>query len=216
MLPFELEIDKTQQSPSGGFTGRTDLPILDDIAAKGLNATVAFKMMPDHPILENIETEDLKYWRGTHQVSKNNFFRPKFWNYNTIAYVGSTNWIEHTPLVTLPYGSGVFIMTQFIISEEMSKEPAAFILFNNILKYALNYSESHSRAGILAGETSSTGKIMKLFGAEIDQFDKFPPENLNSYKVLFIDGNINLEKYKTVIEKYLAGGGKIVLRELTP
>lgn len=214
-LPFEIEIDKTLPS-SGAFSGRTDLPILDDITARGLNATVAFKLMPDHPILENIESEDLKYWRGTHQVSKNNFSRPKFWNYNTIAYVGSTNGIEHTPLVTLPYGSGVFIMTQFIISEEMSKEPAAFILFNNILKYASNYSESHSRAGILAGEASSTGKIIKLFGAEIDQFDKFPPENLNSYKVLFIDGNINLEKYKAKIEKYLTDGGKIVLRELTP
>jgi beta-galactosidase len=214
-LPFELGIDKTRSS-TDAFSGRTDLPILEDIRARGLNATIAFKMMPDHPILENIEADDLKYWRGTHQVSKNNFYRPKFWNYNTVAYTGSGNGIEHTPLVTLPYGSGLFIMSQFIISEEMSKEPAAFILFNNILKYAHSYSESSSRAGILADEENSTKRIITLFGAEVDQLDEFPPVNLNSYQVLFIDGSINLEKYKTALDKFLAGGGKIVLRELTP
>jgi hypothetical protein len=214
-LPFEIEIDKTR-SATDASSGRTDLPILDDISARGLNTTTAFKMMPDHPILENIEAEDLKYWRGTHQVSKNNFYRPKFWNYNTIAFVGSGNGIEHTPLVTLPYGSGLFIMTQFTISEEMSKEPAAFILFNNMLKYALSYSESSSRAGIFADDKNSTKRIITLFGAKIDQLNIFPPANLNSYKVLFIEGKINLEKYKTALDKFLAGGGKIVLRELTP
>ena len=214
-LPYEIEIDKTRPA-TGAFSGRTDLPILDDISSRGMNATIAFKMIPDHPILENIETDDLKYWRGTHQVSKSNFIRPRFWNFNTIAYVGSGNGIEHTPLVTLPYGSGLFIMTQFIISEEMSKEPAAFILFNNILKYAAAYSESSSRAGIFADEKCSTKKILTLFGANIDHLDQFPPADLNSYRVLFIDGSVNLEKYKNELDGFLKGGGKIVLRELTP
>ena len=214
-LPFGLDVDKTGPS-AGALTGRTDLPILNDITSKGLNATIAFKMMPDHPIMENIETDDLKYWRGTHQVSKNNFIRPKFWNYNTIAFVGSGNGIEHTPLVTLPYGAGLFIMTQFMISEEMSEEPAAFILFNNMLKYAFSYSESSSRAGIFADDKSKTKKILTLFGAKVDQLDEIQADLINSYKVLFMDGTINLEKYKTALDKFLAGGGKIVLRELSP
>ncbi len=214
-LPFELGIDKTRSS-TDAFSGRTDLPILDDISSRGMNATIAFKMMPDHPIMENLENDDLKYWRGTHQVSKNNFYRPKFWNYNTIAYVGSGNGIEHTPLVTLPYGSGLFIMTQFMISEEMSKEPAAFILFNNILKHAQLYSASSSRTGVLADEESSTKKILTLFGADVEHLDAFPPADLESYNVLFIDGNINLDKYKNALDRFLNGGGKIVLRELTP
>jgi len=214
-LPYVLEIDKSRTSTATS-AGRTDLPILDDITERGLNSTIAFRMMPDHPIMENIEEEDLKYWRGTHQVSKNNFYRPKFWNYNTLAYVGSGNGIEHTPLVTLPYGSGIFIMTQFIVSEEMSKEPAAFNLFNNILNYSLTYSQSSSRAGIFASEENATRRIITLFGAEVDRLKEFPADNLDSYKVLFIDSNINLDKYKPDLERFLAGGGKIVLRELTP
>lgn len=214
-LPFELKIDKSQQSPAGSFTGRTDLPILEDITAKGLNSTVAFKMMPDHPIFKNIEAEDLRYWRGTHQVSKNNFLRPEFWNYNTLAYVGSSNGIEHTPLVTLPYGSGIYIMNQFVISEEMSKEPAAFILFGNILSYATNYSESHSRSAIIASDTNNTKRIIEIFGAETDKLTKLP-ENLNSWDVLFIDANMDLSAHKPTLGSFLESGGKIVLRELTP
>jgi hypothetical protein len=214
-LPYEINIDKSQTS-TAGLTGRTDLPILDDITARGLDATVAFKMMPDHPILDNIEDDDLKYWRGTHQVAKNNFFRSKFWNVNTIAYVGSGNGIEHTPLVTLPYGSGVFVMTQFIISEEMSKEPVAYILFNNILKYSLTYSESFVRAGIFAADGNSTKRILTLFGAEVEHLDEFPPTDIKIYDVLFIDGSIDLDKYKSVLNEFLENGGKIILRELTP
>ncbi|HDY87729.1 MAG TPA: hypothetical protein ENH82_06365 [bacterium] len=105
-LPFKIDIDKTRSS-TAAFRGRSDLPLLDEFTERGLNSTIAFRMMPDHPLLEDIEEDDLRYWRGTHQVAKNNFFRPKFWNYTTIAYVGSGTGIEHTPLVTLPYGSGI-------------------------------------------------------------------------------------------------------------
>jgi len=214
-LPYELEIDKSRGTTTAS-TGRTDLPILDDITERGLNATIAFRMNPDHPIMENIEENDLKYWRGTHQVSKNNFYRPKFWNFNTIAYVGSGNGIEHTPLVTLPHGSGVFIMTQFVVSEEMSKEPVAFTLFNNMLKYAIEYSSTSSKAGIFTNSETSTSRIITLFGANVDHLEEFPPENLDSYKVLFVDDNINLAKYKTDLDRFLLDGGKIILRELTP
>ncbi|MCF8226126.1 MAG: hypothetical protein K9J30_09625 [Bacteroidales bacterium] len=214
-LPYELEIDKTRDSRAA-FRGRTDLPILDDIAARGLNATIAFKMMPDHPILQNIEDADLRYWRGTHQVSKNNFFRPKFWNYNTIAYVGSGNGIEHTPLVTLPYGSGVFIMTQFVISDEMSKEPAAFILFNNMLNYALRYSSGSSRAGILAGQENNTKRILTVFGGKVEHLEELTESDLNSLDVLFVDPGIDLGKYRANLDRFLLNGGKIVIREITP
>ena len=214
-LPFELDIDRTGPVAES-YTGRTDLPILEDIRAKGMNATIAFKMMPDHPILKDIETDDLKYWRGTHQVSKNNFYRPRFWNFNTVAYVGSGNGIDHTPLVTLPYGSGLFIMTQFVISEEMSKEPAAFILFNNMVKYALQYASASARAGIFASEQNSTKRIITLFGAKVDQLDKLDKDNLKSYQVLFLDADSSLEKYRAALVQFLAGGGKIVFRELTP
>jgi len=216
-LPFELDIDKTQLSATTTIPGRIDQPTLDDITMKGLNSTIAFKMIPDHPLLKDIESEDLRYWHGTHQVAKNNFIRPRFWNYNTIAYVGSGDGIMHTPLVTLPYGKGLFIMTQFIISEEMSKEPAAFILFNNMLKYAGSYTAPvPSKAGVFGVKNNSIDRIITLFGAKADNLQKFPMDNLTSYKVLFIDGNINLDQYKNALNNYMEGGGKIILRELTP
>jgi hypothetical protein len=214
-LPFKIDIDKSS-AQSAGTTIRTDLPILEDITERGLSSTMAFRMIPDHPILENIEENDLKYWRGTHQVSNNNFYRPKFWNFTTVAYVGGGNGIEHTPLITLPYGSGLFIFSQFVISDEMSKEPAAYILFNNILKYSLNYTASFYRAGIWASKGSFLYKTLTNFGADIEYIDDFPPSDLSVYKILFIDSDINLEKYKVTLERFLVGGGKIVLRELTP
>ena len=98
----------------------------------------------------------------------------------------------------------------------MSKEPAAFILFDNMLKHSLNYTKSFAKAGVLADKESSLYKTLTLFGAEVDNLKEFPPANLNSYKVLFIGNNINLEKYKSDIEGFLESGGKIILKELTP
>jgi hypothetical protein len=191
-LPFKIDIDKHHSS------------------------TIAFQAIPDHPILNKIEKDDLKFWRGTHQVSKYNFIRPCFWNFNTISYVGGEKGIDHTPLVTLPYGKGLFVFSQFIISEEMSKEPAAFILFNNMLKYVSDYTSSYNKTGVFADSKSFLSRALTMFGADVEYIDNFPPPNLNSYDVLFIDCKVNLENYKYYLKEYLTGGGKIVLREITP
>jgi beta-galactosidase len=215
-MPFEVLVDKT--IPGGNqFTGRTDLPILDDVSLRGLNSTVAFQAMPDHPIMAGIEEEDLRYWRGNHQVSKNSFHRPRFWNFNTVAYVGSTNGIEHSPLITLPWGRGIFIMSQFIISEEMSKDPVAFNLFNNITRYAHEFVPRQPvRAAVLANDGCATRRIIRTFGAVVDDIPDISKADLNSYQLLFANAGMNLESHRAVIERFLDNGGRIVLRELTP
>ena len=180
------------------------------------SSTIAFRAASNHQILNNIEKDDLKYWRGNHQVSRFNFVRPNFWNYRTIAYVGGEKGINHTPLVTLPCGKGLYICSQFVLSEEMSNEPVAFLLFNNILKYALDYTPDFSKAGIYASQQSLLPGILSNFGAKATRFENFPPADLDSYDVLFFDGNMNLTQYKSSLEEFLSRGGKIVLRELTP
>ena len=215
-LPYALEIDKTHTSTPMA-RGRTDLPILDDITDRGLDATIAFAMMPDHPILENIEDNDLKYWRGIHQVSRNNFRRPKFWNYQTVAYVGSGNGIEHTPLVTLPYDSGLFILSQFILSDVLSKEPAAFMLFNNMLTYAQGYTPApQARVGVFTARESNTRKVLNSFGARFDDLKDLTPNDLANYQVLFFDGSRDLSPAIAALQSFLNDGGTVVLRELTP
>ncbi len=191
-LPFKLDIDKNHSS------------------------TVAFRAAQDHTILKQIEKNDLRYWRGNHRVSKYNFIRPKFWNYSTVSYTGGEKGIEHTPLVTLRYGEGLFTFTQFIISDEMSKEPVAFLLFNNMLKYSIDYSPSFGKAAIIADKHSSLLKTLRIFGAEVENIKNISSSVLTDYNVLFIDNTIDLKGYETKLEKYLENGGRIVLRELTP
>jgi beta-galactosidase len=183
---------------------------------KDHSSTIAFKAVASHPILNHIEKEDLKYWRGNHQVSRFNFVRPSFWNYSTIAYVGGENGINHTPLVTLPCGKGLYMFSQFVLSDEMSNEPVALILFNNMLKHVLDYKPTYRKAGVFADQQSLLPEILANFGAEVTSFQKFLPEDLDSYDVLFFDGNVNLVKYKSSLERFLSRGGKIVLRELSP
>ena len=69
----------------------------------------------------------------------------------------------------------------------MSNEPTAHILFNNMLKYSLNYTPSFRKAGILAPKGSSLYKNLLKFGADIKRIKNFPPSDLSSYNILFID-----------------------------
>ena len=180
------------------------------------SSTIAFKSAADHPILKGIEEDDLKYWRGNHQVSQFNFVRPKFWNYTTVSHVGSGMGINHTPLLTFPYGEGILIFSQFVLSKEMANEPAAFILFNNMLEYSLEYKSSYKKAGMYVGKESFLPKAIKYFGAKVEHLENFPPKDIGTYDVLFFDGAIDLKEHHSDLEKFLACGGKIVLRELTP
>jgi hypothetical protein len=184
--------------------------------AKNHSSTVAFKAASSHPILNNIGKDDLKYWRGNHQVSKNNFIRPGFWNYSTISYVGGEMGINHTPLVTLPCGDGLYIFTQFVLSEVMSIDPAALILFNNLLKHALDYKPEFRKVGVLTSDKSILPLILAQFGAQVTIFQKALPDNLDQYDLLIFDGMINLNNNKSDLDSFLSRGGKILFKELTP
>jgi len=180
------------------------------------SSTIAFRAAHAHPLLNRIEDEDLKYWRGNHQVSRYNFIRPDAWNYTTLVFTGGGDGLDHTPFLALPHGTGLYIFSQLVLSEKMSIEPAALILINNILSYALTYTPLINKAGILAAGQSQLPGILDSFGAKIEHFKKFPPADLGSYGVLFFDGNIDLSIYTADLKTFLSQGGTVVLRELTP
>lgn len=180
------------------------------------SSTVSFNETLDSPILNGIEKEDLRYWRGNHQVSRDNFVRPRFWNYTTITYTGSGKGIRNTPLVTLKYGKGLFIFSQYLLSERMSYEPTAFILFNNMLNYSLMFKPKFNRVGVLADNSSTLINIFNDFGAKFSIVKKVTTDALKNYDVLFIANTINLDKYKSVLDEFLRNGKRIVLKQLTP
>jgi hypothetical protein len=180
------------------------------------SSTIAFRAVHDHPLLNQIEDEDLKYWRGNHQVSSYNFLRPDAWNYTTLAFTGGGNGLDHTPFLALPCGQGLYLFSQFVLSDKMSIEPAALILFNNILRYALAYSSSINKAGILAADQSELPGILDSFGAQVEHFQKFLPADLDTYDVCFCDANIDLSTYAPLFKKFLSEGGTVVLRMLNP
>ena len=181
------------------------------------SSTVSFNETLDSPILNGIEKEDLRYWRGNHQVSIDNFVRPKFWNFNTITYTGSGNGIENTPLVTLKYGKGLFIFSQYLISERMSVEPTALlILFSNMLNYSMTFKPKFNRAGILADNNSTLLEILNELGAKVSRIKNVTTDDLKDPDVLFVDNTINLDKYKSAFDEFLNNGRRIVLKQLTP
>ncbi|MBN2372473.1 hypothetical protein JXL19_01615 [bacterium] len=105
------------------------------------DSTVCFGGKGIHPVLNGIDYEGLRFWRGDHIVSRQDINLPVIGDYRSIVDSGGTGGLVYSPMLELGHGKGRMILCQMLLSEKWEKEPIAAILVKNLLEYALKSKE---------------------------------------------------------------------------
>ncbi len=124
-----------EQSPfAGGW-----LPISLD----NQSSTFAFPLIANHPILEGIKAEDLRWWRGDNLVSESEAIRPMQAGALSLVVTGAGDGLSHSPLVEVRQGKGVWLICQLKVASKLKSEPIAGVLLRRMLNYLASFAPPH-------------------------------------------------------------------------
>jgi hypothetical protein len=137
-------------------------------------STMTFPLRSSHPALAGLAEDDLKFWRSEqrqladcpdfrstkmglppfdHLVSAHEPNRPAAGAGRAIVVSGSITGIDYAPLLELPAGKGLAVVSQLKLVEKFRGEPAAGRILGNLLTYL---AHKGTRGGVAAEKANKT------------------------------------------------------------
>jgi hypothetical protein len=219
-LPFKLSTVPGQEIPPGTNTDGqlASLPPFEKLSSA---MTIVYPRIPNHPLLKNLDSESLRFWREDHITTQYTFEKPSHITSKSILDGGAK--LAQTPLIEIPYGKGVVIAMNMPVFEQFSDQPAAGILLRNLLEYADGYrGREPKNAGVLADTGSGIATCLKgmnvKFTSLSGQLGNI--KDLSRYGVILVDGQENmlrqLVEHKQQMTQYIQSGGVIWLHNPQP
>jgi len=168
-------------------------------------ATMAFPGRGSHPVLEGISAEELRFWGNDHVVSRYDLNLPERGDWRSLVDSGGSGGLIYSPLLEVRWQDGRMIFCQMLAVEKWDKEPAARMLFKNLLSYAAEKAGQNSR--LQPKTANSTIMIGGLKG-------RVKPGE----KIMVFDGQAAnwewLGQSQADILDFVKGGGRVLLREI--
>lgn len=184
---------------------------LFDVSLTGQRSTMTFAQATHHPVLDGIETDDLKFWRGDNMVALAEAARPVAGTL-PIVVSGSAAGIDTAPLLERPIGQGCMVFSQMTLTEKYFEEPAAAGLLGNLLKWLDGYRPATGRTDVIGPPAYKA--LLSSWGLRCDESSnmdaalaKTPPG------VLICRGELPDEQR---LREFVDKGGRLWLHRLTP
>ena len=96
----------------------------------------AFPQNLKHPIFAGLTADDFRFWGGDHHVYTNAFTQPTR-GADSLVQCGPN--LKDCALCVSTPGEGLLVATQLMVGGKLETNPVAARLFDNLVKYALDY-----------------------------------------------------------------------------
>jgi len=181
-----------------------------DVAPSDHKSTMTFPLCEHHPALRAIEPDDLKFWRGDHMVAAHEIVRPAKGGFTSIVVSGSTEGINHAPLLERRIGRGSIIHCQLKLIEKGGKEPTADRLLLNLVQYLSENEarEAGAKTAVIGG-SQRYHQVLRSLGLRYDNLtERLATVDLSSYALIVCRGDLtHVDKLQTFVEQ---GGNLLV------
>lgn len=131
----------------------------------------------NHPVFREMEENDLSNWSGDGIISRWPYQIPAKGNFRILTRARTPD-LATAFLIEIPYGQGKFIFCQMLITEKFNEEPAARLLFENLISHALMKTKALEPAAIFGDPESEMMKVLdslKVAGprnpAQVNEFN---------------------------------------------
>jgi len=169
-------------------------------------------------LFKDLASDDLIDWAGDHPTYKNVYKKPK---------QGARSLVECGPL--LPYsaltematGRGIMVLCQLRVGAKLGLEPAADVLFRNMLEHYCDYEPSTAVAAVCAGSNkllankiAQTGVLQQTVSSIESALD------YSKYAVVIVDATEDnlavLSRLRRKANEFQQAGGWIMLCNVRP
>jgi hypothetical protein len=227
----DLQTKLTEFTAAGGWvvcleqeqfpTGCFPVNLRPDTTERSRKATMVQHIDAGHPMLEGLSSEDFRYWRGDHYVTRMNLLKPTEGNFRPVLAYGNTTTpsADRTPLVEVFHGRGGYVVSQMLLVEKFETEPVASRLLANILNYArrrqLQDADCLSGPVALLAPASEAGKRgwLEGLGARVEPVAPATVQDLAAYKVAAVvlgKGFPGTAQTK-VLQEWVRQGGRLLV-----
>ncbi len=180
-----------------------------DLSLAPKASTMTFPLNKRHPVLKEINPDDLKFWRGDNYVTNYEIVRPFFGGARAITVSGGNLGIEHCAILEQPYGKGNILFIQALVGEKFNSEPAARRIFQNSLSYMAGRKVKEISTLVLA-DNSNFIQTLNQIGLKQKLIDDINEKTLKSADILVIhQADEKIAKAKDAISSFLNDGKTI-------
>lgn len=124
-------------------------------------STRAWKRAWDSPITAGLDDHQLSYWRPDHLVSLKTFDKPASGSSLSLLDSGGLFGMRWSPLVEVPFGDGMFLVSQLNLTDRVDQEPLAGNLLGRLIRGCLDYQPRATQPlGVLAGSNDALRKVL--------------------------------------------------------
>ena len=103
--------------------------------SKRPRTTIAFVRAVDHPVLQGLTDEDLRWWADGHAVAARNYRKPTRGNWLPLVDAGTIDGPVETCLLEEYDGGGSIVLCQMPVISKARTAPPALRLLQNLLDY---------------------------------------------------------------------------------
>ncbi|MFW5870758.1 MAG: hypothetical protein ACOCVL_03725, partial [Candidatus Sumerlaeota bacterium] len=198
---------------------------------------MAFAEDPAHPVFSGIVEDDLHFWaplyeqgndleRGSYpwseavraNIAYKNAYRKATRGGRSLAQCDEA--LGYSALAECPLGSGMILVSQFLLGEKLSVEPAARRLFDNLVDYTSGYEQLRRKTAVVMPEDNPAFKLLKEQNAQFEKNDDPMKAIEQGAEIVIIEATpLNMKTLADNKEKardFMNDGGWIVPWGLTP
>lgn len=125
-------------------------------------STMTFPIGGEHPLLAGIDTDDLKFWRDDHYVSRHEIRRPAEHGARAIVVSGGAKSLDQAAAVELSVGAGRVVLLQALVDAKRSVEPTAAKLLQNAVNHVASADASRGETVVLAQDAAFVQRLRSL------------------------------------------------------
>ena len=174
--------------------------------------TIAFPLARGNPVLNNIDQDDLMFWRDDNFVSGKDFKKPCSGNIRSLVDSGGVGGLIYSPMVEILMGNGKAILSQMMIAEKYDREPVTNLILQNILNYLSSAPVPPKPAGLISQDNFFEQKLKSLEVKYENISKKLDTADFSKFSSLLIHKDTSeLLKNESKIKKYLNDGGNVLI-----
>jgi hypothetical protein len=188
------------------------------LTVSAIPLTITFPRVFSRLLFKDIEQNDLRFWRDDNIVADYSFNIPVSGNFTPLCDAGSSSGMSLTSLLEMRQGKGILWASSYSFIKKMKKDPAAMLLFSNLLNYSLKIKPVAFKSTIVAleGNSEQLRHIIKKFRLEADFYSRPLNSNILRRKELIITNGRSISRLLPIKEarKFLKSGGTIYIHLL--
>lgn len=124
-------------------------------------STRSWKRAWNSPVTAGLDDHQLSYWRPDHLVSLKTFDKPASGTSVSLLDCGGLFGLRWSPLLQVPFGDGVFLLSQLNLTDRVDAEPLAGHLLDRLIRGCLDYEPKTTQPlGVLAGTNDALKKVL--------------------------------------------------------